>query len=277
MPLFSRHDGQLVTDVPRTRAIMPFIMETTSESVVYFEQELDLSRALPWLKATGERLGHKLSLFPLLLLAISETLHERPRLNRFVSGQRLYQRKEVQLSFAAKKSMDDDHPITTVKRTFPAGQSISEAVALLRGDIRAARSDTPSAIDKELRFFLTLPRPLLAMATRLLKWLDFHNLAPAALIGGDPMYCSVFVANLGSVKLDAAYHHLYEYGNCPLFCVVGKTQQALRVVDGAPAVRDIAVLKWTLDERVEDGLYCTSSLELLRRRVEDPASWLGQA
>ena len=41
MPLFSRHDGKLVEDVPRTRAIMPFIMETTGESVVFFEQELD--------------------------------------------------------------------------------------------------------------------------------------------------------------------------------------------------------------------------------------------
>ena len=275
MPLFSRHDGKLVEDVPRTRAIMPFIMETTSESVVFFEQELDLSLTLPWLKETGERLGHRLSLFPLLLLAISETLHERPRLNRFVSGQRLYQRDEVQISFAAKKSMDDAHPIATVKRTFPQGQSISEAVALLRGDIHAARSTELSPIDKELRIFLALPRPLLAMATRFLKWLDFHNLAPAALLEGDPMYCSVFVANLGSVKLEAAYHHLYEYGNCPLFCVVGKTKQALRVVDGQPAVRDVAVLKWTLDERIEDGLYCTSSLELLRERMENPAAWLG--
>jgi hypothetical protein len=274
MPLFSRHDGKLVEDVPRTRAIMPFIMETTGESVVFFEQELDLSLTLPWLKETGERLGHRLSLFPLLMLAISETLHERPRLNRFVSGQRLYQRDEVQISFAAKKSLDDDHPFSTVKRTFPQGQSISEAVTLLQGDIRAARGSELSPIDKELRIFLALPRPLLAMATRLLKWLDFHNMAPAALLADDPMYCSVFVANLGSVKLDAAYHHLYEYGNCPLFCVVGKTHQALRVVDGAPVVRDIAVLKWTLDERVEDGLYCTSSLELLRERMENPASWL---
>lgn len=254
---------------------MPFIMRTTSESVVYFEQELDLSLTLPWLQQSSARLGHKLSLFPLLLLAISETLHERPRLNRFVSGQRLYQRDQVQISFAAKKSMDDDHPISTVKRSFAPGQSLAETVALLRGDIQAARSEAPSAIDKELRVFLALPQPILALATRLIMWLDFHNLAPAALLADDPMYCSVFVANLGSVKLDAAYHHLYEYGNCPLFCVIGKTHQALRVVDGEPVVRDVAVLKWTLDERIEDGLYCTSSLELLRKRVEDPASWLG--
>jgi hypothetical protein len=274
MPLFSRHDGQLVENVPRTRAIMPFIMETRGESVVFFEQELDLSLTLPWLEETGERLGHRISLFPLLLLAISETLHERKRLNRFVSGQRLYQRNEVQISFAAQKSMDDAHPITTVKRSFPQGQSISEAVGLLRGDIKAARGEELSPIDKELRFFLALPRPVLAVAARLLKWLDFNNMAPAALIKDDPMFCSVFVANLGSVKLDAAYHHLYEYGNCPLFCVVGKTQQALRIVDGEPVVREIAVLKWTLDERVEDGLYCTSSLELLRKRMENPASWL---
>lgn len=35
---------------------------------------------------------------------------------------------------------------------------------------------------------------------------------------------------------------------------------------------DRATLRFTLDERVADGLYAQRSLELLRRLVEDPAS-----
>lgn len=39
------------------------------------------------------------------------------------------------------------------------------------------------------------------------------------------MYASVFFANLGSLGLDAVYHHMYEWGNAPFFIVVGKRKK----------------------------------------------------
>jgi hypothetical protein len=83
------------------------------------------------------------------------------------------------------------------------------------------------------------------------------------MIRSDPMYASVFVANLGSVGLDAGYHHLWEYGTISIFCVVG------RVGEGADG-RRCMTLKYTYDERVEDGLYCARSLERLRELLENP-------
>ena len=51
----------------------------------------------------------------------------------------------------------------------------------------------------------------------MVRWLDSVNLLPGSFIHPDPMYASMFIANLGSVKLESAFHHLYEYGNIPLF------------------------------------------------------------
>ena len=97
-----------------------------------------------------------------------------------------------------------------------------------------------------------------------------------ALVDDDPMFTSVFLANLGSLKIDAAYHHLYEHGNCPLFVTVGKVAPAAFAADdGTVAARPGLTLRYTYDERVEDGLYCAAALNLLRERIEDPASWLG--
>jgi hypothetical protein len=87
------------------------------------------------------------------------------------------------------------------------------------------------------------------------------------MIDGDPLFCSVFVANLGSVGLDAGYHHLWEHGNCPIFCVIG------RVRPGASG-RRVVTLKWTYDERIEDGLYCARALERLRELLESPEKLL---
>jgi hypothetical protein len=223
---------------------------------VYFEQRLDLTRTEPWLRARNAKL------FPLILHALASVLHDRPRLNRFTAGRRIYDRRGVWLSFAAKKQFDDDAPLATIKRAFPRDETLEQLTASLAGDVSEAKSDRPSSIDKELAVLLRLPGFLLAFLIGLLDRLYRWGLAPRSLVDTDPMYASAFVANLGSIKIDAAYHHLYEHGNCPLFVTIGKVE------DGH------VTLRYTYDERVEDGLYCATALNLLRERIEDPASWV---
>src|SRR5690606_38729158 len=105
------YDGRRVRVHPYRR-MMTFLMRGRNESAVYFEQRLDLTRTLPWLDQRGARL------FPLILHALAATLHDRERLNRFTVGRKTYQRTGVFLSFAAKKQMNDDAPLATVKRRF---------------------------------------------------------------------------------------------------------------------------------------------------------------
>jgi hypothetical protein len=268
-----RRDGTLARVAPYRR-MMPFLMRGKNESVVLFEQLLDMSRAQPWLEAWNARTGQRATAFHLVLHALGRVLHERPHLNRFVAGRRIYDRRGVFMTFAAKKAMHDDAPLATVKRAFPAGESFAEMVGALTTDIRVARSDAISKVDKELGFFLRFPGFLLAASVGLLRWLDSHGLAPFALIGDDPMYTSAFVANLGSLKIDAAYHHLYEHGNCPLFVTIGQVGHVPVALDGQLVDRPRITLRYTFDERVEDGHYCARSLQLLAQRIEDPASFI---
>jgi len=270
-----RRDGTLAKVAPYRR-IMPFLMRGRNEAIVFFEQQLDMTRAGPWLARWNQRTGLHATVFHLVLHAVATVLHQRPHLNRFVAGRRIYDRRGVFLSFAAKKAMADDAPLATVKREFAATEAFAEMVAALTTDIRTARSDQLSKIDKELGVFLKLPGPILAFAVATLRWLDRHGLAPRVLIADDPMYTSAFIANLGSLKIDAAFHHLYEYGNCPLFVTVGRLAPAPMIgEDGAVAVRPSLVLRYSYDERVEDGFYCATAIGLVRGWLEDPAAWLG--
>ncbi len=270
-----RRDGTLAKVAPYRR-IMPFLMRGKVESTVLFEQQLDLTRALPWLERWRTATGQHVTVFHLLLHAVAEVLHQRPHLNRFVAGRRIYDRREVYLTFAAKKAMRDDAPLATVKRRFVVGERFAEMVAALGGEVALARSDRPSKVDRELSIFLRLPGPILAAAVATLRWLDRHGLAPRALIADDPMFTSVFLANLGSVKIDAAYHHLYEYGNCPLFCTVGQVgPMVFAGVDGTVTARPGVMLRYTYDESIEDGFYCAGALALIKSWMEDPQAWLG--
>jgi hypothetical protein len=259
-----RRDGTLAKVAPYRR-IMPFLMRGRNEAIVFFEQRLDLSKAAPWLAAWNARTGQRATVFHLVLHAVARVLHERPRLNRFVAGRRIYDRRGVFLSFAAKKAFQDDAPLATVKRAFAADESFEAMVAALTAEIEVAKSDAVSKVDKELSIFLRFPGFLLAASVWMLRWLDAHGLAPRALIGDDPMYTSAFVANLGSLGIDAAYHHLYEYGNCPLFVTVGRFDAGTKEL----------VVKYSYDERVEDGFYAATALGLVRRWIEDPAAWIG--
>jgi hypothetical protein len=272
--LFTRFDGTLAQDVPAYRRIIPFLMKGRNESAVYFEQTVDLTHTLPWIERFNATHNRRISLLYVVLGALVRTLGERPRLNRFISGRRLWDRKEIWLSFAAKQRMDDRAPLRTVKMRFDPAETFANLAVRLGDAIGQARSGRKSSVDRELGLLLRLPRLLLELVVRVARLLDFFNLAPRALFEHDPMYTSAFVANLGSLKLDAAYHHLFEHGNCPLFLTVGCTRREPVVADdGTVQPRTVVRLKYVYDERIEDGLYCARALDLLRQRVEDPAAW----
>lgn len=242
---------------------MPFILPTRAGAIVQFEQELDVTAAQAFCDRRNAA-GEKLSVFHVFTYAVVKTLAERPRLNRFTSGKNLYQRKHIEIGFSAKKAMSDEAAMVAIKRRFDPDADFEGHLERLKSGIREGRSSDQNQTDKELSIFLALPAFLLAALVWLARFLDARNVLPRALIESDPLYCSVFVANLGSVGLDAVHHHLYEWGNCPIFAAIGR----VREVEREGAKRKVCTVKYTFDERIEDGLYCARSLELLQRRIE---------
>ncbi|MFT3713886.1 MAG: 2-oxo acid dehydrogenase subunit E2 [Archangium sp.] len=265
--LTKRTDGTLVQNLSATRAIMPLLMQTRTESAVYFEQELDVTETMRFVDAWNDvHPEQKITLFTVYMWAAASAFHERQRMNRFISGGRIYQRKGVYLSFAAKKKkLDDEAALVTIKREMKAGATLAEVAKNLSADIKTGRSETPRAEDRELELTQRLPQFMVRIGLWAMKLADRWNLLPQSVIDHDPCYASMFVANLGSVGLDAAYHHLYEWGNCPFFAALGRTKE----VNG----RLIATVKYSFDERIDDGLSCARALQLVKERVEAPAKF----
>jgi hypothetical protein len=269
MSLFRRVDGDPIPDLSIVRRLIPHLLSGRNESAVYYEQTLDLTSTLPFIAAHNERAardgGERLTLFHLVLWATGRVLHERPGLNRFAAGGTLYQRRGAQVSFAAKKERSDRGDLATVKLEMPEDEPLEALVARVRGAVSDGRGggvngagSEERAIDRELRLLSKVPGPVLGAGVRGVRWLDRIGLLPEWFIRDDPMFCSVFLANLGSLGLDAAWHHLYEYGTASLFTVLG-------------AVRGTQVsIRYTYDERINDGFYCVAALERLRELIERP-------
>ncbi len=260
-----RPDATRVRDLSKLRRFMPFISPRRNESLVLFDTEIEVDAALKFSKAYNENVSRerRMTLFHLVLRAIAIALHERPNMNRFTAGGKLWQRNDVWITFSAKQELTDGSPILTVKRRFPENESLDNVVDGVLDRLRTRRDGENTRSDREMGFALHMPAFLIRLALLALRAANGLGMLPRSMIDDDPMFSSVFVANLGSVGLDAGYHHLWEYGNCPVFAVIGRIRKNTRD-------KRVINIKYSFDERIEDGLYAAISLRGVKERLENP-------
>lgn len=275
MPLFRRPDGVLVRGEPAVRRIMPYLMRGRNESAVYHDTVFRIAEARAWLRAYNRSHAQRATMFHLLAYACVVALAARPRLNRFVSGGRIYQRRGVSFSFVAKKEFTDEGIGATVKLEGVAGETFPDFSARVSRMVDEAR-ERERAVDREVGLVMLLPGPLVRFAVGLVRLLDRWNLLPWFMMKNDPMYASLFLANLGSMGVSDVFHHLYEYGTVSIFGAMSAPRRAPILVDGKLVVEDTLAVRWTFDERIDDAFSCAHSLALVQDILEAPAAHLGE-
>jgi hypothetical protein len=170
----------------------------------------------------------------------------------------------VWITFSAKRKLEDGSPMLTIKRRFhPARESLDEMVDAVYDRLLAGRSGRKTTSDREMGLLLRLPGPAIRLALWFARVGDHLGLLPRSMIDADPLFTSVFLANLGSIDYPAGHHHLWEYGTASVFGVMGR-------IEPGPEGRRRIAMAWTYDERIEDGLYSYYSLELVRKWLEHP-------
>jgi hypothetical protein len=260
-----RPDATLAKDVSMVRRFLPFISPRRNESLVYFQQEVTVDATLRFVEELNADRpeGRQITVFHVVLAALGRIFHERPSLNRFTAGGRLWQRDGVWITFSAKMRFADGSPLLTIKRRMDPGASIERMVDGLLDSLESGRSGKKTTSDSEVGLLLKLPPFVTRLLVRLNDGLDSLGLLPRKMLDADPLNATVFVANLGSVGLDSGYHHLWEHGNCPFFAVIGRIKEG---EDGS----HVMSLKYSYDERIEDGFYAARALERLKELIENP-------
>ena len=260
-----RPDATQVTGLPTIRRFMPFISPRRNDSLVLYAQEVEADAALRFVDEfnLGRSKESQVTLFHLVLRAVALALHAYPGVNRFVSGGRLWQREGAWVTFSAKQEILPGSPLLTIKRKFPEDETLDEMVDAILAHVRSRRRGEKTTSDKEMSLANRLPPFVVRLVVWLLRKVDNLGLLPKAMIDDDPLFTSLFVANLGSVGLNAGYHHLWEYGTCSMFAVMGRLKKRH---DGV-AVFEI---QYSYDERMEDGLYGGLAMSLIKENIENP-------
>jgi hypothetical protein len=276
MPWLKRDDGVPVGKLTELERIVPFVMRGRNESAVYTQISAEVDNLKQWRRAYNRLAPHaQATTWHLIAYFLRAFFDRHPHFNRFVSGKVIYQRRSLTVSMVAKESLSAAGRTYAVKVPIaPADEGLPAFVARVDGVLAAARHKPQ--VDPLVARALGLPGWLLAALARLQRWLDHQNLWPASLVQDDPLYTSCFFANLGSLGLPLAYHHLYEYGTCSFVMVLGAVEKGVRV-DARGVARSVSILPvtFTIDERVIDGLAGGLALRMFRHWFHKPEEILG--
>ena len=268
-----RFDATLVRNLDPLHWFMPYIYPNRADNEAFIREEFDLTNLNAFLEKKNEGLdkAHRYTIFHAVSAAIVKAVTLRPQMNRFIQGRRLYQRDELSLGFVVKKQFRDnaDEGLAFIK--FPEDTTIDSLHERIMAEIFECRSDKMDNSTKGMEMFTHLPRWLMRIVMWMLHRLDFYGKVPYDLIKADPNYASVFLTNLGSIKLNAAYHHLSNWGTTSVFVIIGeKGRKPVFHEDGTFEMRDMLSVGITLDERIADGYYYAQTVRLVKKLIECP-------
>lgn len=268
-----RKDGVWLKDIPAMNRIMPTLLPNRADNEAHISVDIDIRPINAYLSRLNEgRTEDKYTFFHIISAAIGKAFILRPKMNRFVVGSKIYQRKNVTVAFTVKKRFDDHAEEALAFFEYDPGETLSSYHEKIMKVIHSTKSyEEKDTSTGAMDVITKLPQFLIAGIVKLVLWLDKHGWAPEFLIGSDPNHAAIFLSNLGSIGLPGGYHHLVNWGTNSCFVVVGKKyRKADYNEDGTADVHEVIPLGITLDERIADGYYYSGTVALVRELLAHP-------
>ena len=270
-----RWDAYRLRGLDPTHVMMPYLFGSRIENEAVLGEVMDLTEVDKYLaKKNADHPDFKYTWFHFIAAAVAKAVLLRPKMNWFIAGGHFYERKEIQVAFNVKRQFSDDGEEAMAKFVLDReGESPMEQVhAYVQKVVTKVRSEKASlGVDDILKFVSHLPRPLFRLLAWTLKKLEYYGIYPKSMAVDDPCYSSVYLTNLGSIKMNADYHHLFNWGTISFFVTIGeKKLRPFFHEDGTYDMRNTIKLGMTIDERIADGYYFAKTLRLVRKIFQNP-------
>lgn len=267
-----RYDGRRLRSLDPFYKIIPYIMRTRIDAQNFFEEKIEISNTEDYIRRKRKEVDEPLTFLHIIIAAIVRTISQKPGLNRFIAGQKIYARNEILISLALKKEPKVDSPETTIKIKFEPTDTLMDVVRKVNATITENKDlENKNEADKISKLIMSVPGLLVRFIVWLLRNLDYIGLMPKIINEISPFHTSVFVTNLGSVGIQPVYHHLYEFGTTSIFIAFGmKTKEKVLNSDNEIVDKKYVRLCVTTDERIADGMYFASAFKLYRNLIKHP-------
>lgn len=267
-----RKDGRLLRTLPPISYVSPYLMPTRTGAQNLIADTVDITETDKFLRELKNQGYKNISVLHIIIAAYLRTLAVRPALNRFCAGQRIYHRNDIEIIMTVKREMSLESEDTVVKVKFDVNDTLIDVYEKFNAAVEAAiTEDSNTALDKVLGVLVKFPRFIFRGAVAILEFLDYYGWMPQALLDVSPFHGSMVITSMGSLGIPPVFHHLYNFGNAPIFTSYGRkyTQNFLNE-DGSVSKKTLMDLKVSTDERICDGFYFASAFKLIKKIIADP-------
>lgn len=265
-----RTDGKKLKNIGPIFKLIPHIMKRRSDAHVYYSQDISLSKIDEYIKAK-EIEGINISYMSILYTSLIRIIAEKPALNRFIMDGRIFARKGIFISLAIKKEMSDELEETLIKLEFTGKENIFEVKEKLEKAISKNKEvTTKNNTDKLAKLFWLIPNTLMKIIVNALMFFDKKGILPKAIIKASPMHTSAFLTNVGSLGIDAIYHHIYDFGTTGLFVAMGKKKKSYIYEEDEIKEEKVISMSLVADERICDGFYYANAIKLFNKYMKKP-------
>lgn len=268
--LGDRRDGRKLRTLDGLHVATPFVMRQRNDSCNQFAEEVNIEKADEFVRKQLMAGNEGFSLLHVILAAYVRAISQYPYLNRFISGQRIFARNNIEVLMVVKKSLSMDAPETSINVIFDPRDTVFDVYARFNEQWMKAISGE-NETDSITGFFRRFPRFLFNGVVNAVKALDYFGLCPKILTESLPFWGSMIITSMGSLGIKPIYHHLYNLGNLPVFVSYG-TKRKVYELDktGAVKTKKVVDLKVVTDERTCDGFQYATAFKAFKKYIENP-------
>ena len=269
-----RIDGRRVRTLHPRAQITSYFQWERNICSNFFEEAFEITHVDRYIRQKRREGLTDFGITHVLLAAYVRGVAKYPQLNRFIAGQKVYSRgNDIQYCMVIKKEMSVDSPDTSIKVHLTPYDTATDVYNKLNAAIEKVKAtkELDSSLDGLIQYFNLIPSLLMKFLVWFLKLLDYFGLLPKFLLELSPFHGSLFFTSMGSLGIPPIYHHLYDFGNLPVFGAFGCKRKAVEVLeDGTVVPRKYVDVKFVLDERIVDGYYYATFFKYYRRLLRNP-------
>ena len=269
-----RSDGRRVRTLAPMAQITAYFQVERNTCSNHFEESFEITHVERYIRQKRREGYTDFGLLHVLLAAYCRGVAKYPQLNRFISGQKVYSRgNDIQYCMVVKKDMTIESPDTSIKVHLTPYDTAEDVYHKLNAAIEEVKrsQELDGGVDNVIGLLNLIPGVVLKFVVWLLKLLDYFGMLPKFLLEVSPFHGSLFFTSMGSLGIRPIYHHLYDFGNLPVFGAFGCKRKALEAQeDGSIVQRKYLDLKFVLDERIVDGYYYATFFKYYRRLMAHP-------
>ncbi len=267
-----RKDGRRIRSLKPYHYISPYIMVERNDASNMIRDMFETTEVDRYIREKREQGMKTFGVMHVLLAAYVRLVSQKPRINRFIGGQKIFARYDIQVNLAVKPEMTEDSVDTVVKMHYERTDTAKEIYEKTCQVIEEALSGENS-FDKTAKLINYIPGLVKKFFVFFLKLLDYFGLLPRVLTDVSPFHGSMFITSMGSLGIPPIYHHLYNFGNVPVFIAFGRRRAQNELSDtGIIVKRHYVDYTVVTDERICDGFYYAACLRFMKRVLQNP--WL---